>query len=268
MIPSYHRPASVAEALRLKASLGPGAVFLAGGTEVNNLRAPRPSALIDLALLGLGTLDISPLGVRIGAAVTFQQLVDHPEAPWFVRAAAGQMTNRNVRNRATVGGQLGANRSCGDLIPTLLAAEARVSLADRELPVERFLEGEPGLVLSVFVPSTTRGFGLGNLTRTASDISILAAAASLALEGERVRQPILAIGGVARHVVRLHAVEQALDGRPLPAAAEVEALVAGAVHPIDDLRGSAAYKRQVAAVLGARALRAGRDRLLPGQGVR
>jgi len=254
--PSYHRPTSIAQALRLKTELGPGAVFLAGGTEVNNRLAARPTALIDLAGLGLDTLEFTPSGVRIGVGITFQRIVEHPEIPWYLKTAALQMVNRNIRNRATMGGQLGSNRSCADLIPTLLAAQSLVSLVDRELPLEQFLEGRPELILSVFVPATARGFGLSHVTRTASDISLVATSASLSLDDGRVRNPILAVGGVAAHVVRLHEVEKQLDGHPLPAPEGVEELIAQAVHPIADLRGSAAYKRHIAAVLGERALRA------------
>lgn len=262
MIPSFHRPVSVAQALQLKAELGTSAVFLAGGTEVNNLHAPRPTALIDISGLGLGTIERTGAGLRVGATVTFQQLMDHEDTPWFLKAAAGQMTNRNVRNRATVGGQLATNRSCADLIPTLLAASAQVTLVDREVPVEQFLAGEPELILSLFVPLTDRAFGHGNQTRTASDISIVTVSASLYLDGDRVQQPILAVGGTAPHVVRLHEVEDVLHGQTLPAAEAVESLISQAVHPIDDLRGSAAYKRQLAAVLGQRALRAALRSLL------
>lgn len=256
MNPSYHRPTSIEEALQLKADLGEGAVFLAGGTEVNNRLVIRPAALIDLAGLGLDALEFSEAGVRIGAGVTFQQLVAHPEVPWYIKVAAGQMANRNIRNRATIGGHLGLNRSCADLIPTLLAAQAMVSLPDRELPVEQFLGGEPELILSVLVPAMARGFGLANMTRTASDISLIAVSTSLNIEDGCVREPILAMGGVAKHSVRLHAVEKQLHGQPLPAREQVEELVTQAVEPIDDMRGSAAYKRHLAAVLGARALRA------------
>ncbi len=254
MAPTYHRPDSIAEAVRLKSELGPAAEYLAGGTEVNNGRTERPQALIDLAALGLDTVEISAKGVSIGAGVTFQQIVEHPDVPGYLRTAALQMVNRNIRNRATVGGHLVVNRSCADLIPTLLAAEARVSLVDRELPLEQLLSGESGLILGVLIPATGRSFGLCNHTRTSADISIVAAAASLDLEGDCVRRPILAVGGVARQVVRLHGVEQALDGRPLPAQGELESIIAQAVHPIDDHRGSAAFKRHVASVLGGRAL--------------
>lgn len=260
VIPSYHRPTTIAQALQLKAELGPGAVFLAGGTEVNNRLAGRPTVLIDLAGLGLDTCEFSQSGVRIGAGVTFQRLMEHPEIPWYLKAAAQQMANRNIRNRATVGGHLGNNRSCADLIPTLLAAQAQVLLVDREVPLEGLLAGDVGLVLSVFVPITTRGFGLGNMTRTASDISLIATSTSLSVENGCVVNPILAMGGVAAHVVRLHDVEKQLDGQPLPAAERLEELIAQAVNPIDDLRGSAVYKRHIAAVLGARALRAAVDR--------
>lgn len=254
LVPSYHRPASIDEALRLKADLGPAAVFLAGGTEVNNHGSARAEALIDLAGLGLDTIQPSPEGLRIGAGVTFQQIVEHPDTPWYLEAAALQMANRNIRNRATVGGHLAVNRSCADLIPVLLAAEARVALVDREVALEDFLCGQQGLILSVLVPMTARGFGLGNMTRTAADISIVAVAASLNLDGECLRQPVLAVGGVAAHVVRLHDVERALDGSPLPTRENLESLVSQAVHPIDDHRGSAAYKRHIASVLAGRAL--------------
>ena len=141
MTPSYHRPASVNEALQLKAKLGPGTVFLAGGTEVNNLHAPRPAALIDLSGLGLNKIEATPAGLRIGAGVTFQQLIEYPDVPAFIKKAAGHMANRNIRNCATVGGQLGANKTCANLIPALMAAEARVVLTDREVPVDQFVAG-------------------------------------------------------------------------------------------------------------------------------
>ena len=256
MSPSYHRPTSIAQALQLKSDLGPGAVFLAGGTEVNNRLAAPPTALIDLVDLHLDTIEFSDNGVRIGAGVTFQRIVEHSEIPWYLKAAALQMANRNIRNRATVGGHLSTNRSCADLIPTLLAAQSQVSVVDAELPLEQFLENDPELLLSVFVPAASRGFGLSHITRTASDISLIATSASLSLEDGCVLEPILAVGGVAAHVVRLHKVEEKLAGHPLPALERLEELIAQAVQPIDDQRGSATYKRHLAAVLGARALRA------------
>ena len=256
MSPSYHRPTTIAQALELKAELGPGAVYLAGGTEVNNRLVAQPTALIDLVGLGLDKFEFSPSGVRIGAGVTFQGIIEHPEIPWYLKTAALQMANRNIRNRATVGGQLGTNRSCADLIPTLLAAQSQVSLVDREVSLEQFLAVPPELILSVFVPATDRGFGLGHMTRTASDISLLATATSLSLEDGSVQKPIVAMGGVAAQVVRLHDVETQLDGHPAPAPERIEELIAKAVQPIDDQRGSAAYKRHIAAVLGARAFKA------------
>ncbi len=254
MSPSYHRPKTIAEAIALKTELGPEAVFLAGGTEVNNRLAAAPVALIDLAGLGLDAVERTSSAVRIGACVTFQQLVEHPDIPWHLKTAARQMVNRNIRNRATVGGHLGINRSCADLIPTLLAAQATVTLVNREVPLEEFLVGEPELILSVSIPTAPRGFGLFNMTRTASDVSLVAASASLALDEGTLRNPILAMGGVAPHVVRLHAVERQLDGQPVPSPERLEERIAQAVQPMDDQRGSAAYKRHIAAVLGARAV--------------
>ena len=256
MIPSYHRPTSVENALELKKELGAEAVYLAGGTEVNNALASRPTALIDLAGLGLDRVKCSADGITIGAGVTFQMLLEHPDIPGYIKAAVGQMANRNIRNRATVGGHLGNNRACADLIPTLLAAQATVKLADRQVAVDQFLAGTPGLILSVFIPASDRSFGLCHMTRTASDISIIATSVSLKSEAGKALEPIIAMGGVAPHVIRLFGVEKRLDGQPLPPTERLEELIARAVNPIDDIRGSAAYKRHLAGVLGARALEA------------
>lgn len=254
MATSYHRPTTINEALGLKKEFGNDAAYLAGGTEVNIEAAPRPKALIDLCELGLDKIEKDPRGIKIGACVTFQQLLEDPLVPWFVKNAAKLMANRNIRNCATVGGQLGSNQSCASLIPTFLAAEAIVVRASDELAVQAYLVSEPQLIVSVIVPLNARGFGVATHSRTHVDISIVGAAASVALADGKLVKPIIAIGGVAPHVVRLEAVEKALDGKEMLAEKQIEELIAGAVSPMDDLRGTAAFKRHLAAVLGQRAL--------------
>ncbi len=267
MNPAYYRPVDVAEALKLKSELGAGAVYLAGGTEVNNSSFPRPAALIDLSGLGLDRIEIGSHEVVLGAMVTFQQLIEHPDVPWYLKAAAGQMTNRNIRNRATLGGQLVVNRSCADLIPTLVAARVTVNMVDGACGVEQVVAGQKGLILSLVLPLSKRSFGLANHTRTAADVSIVTAACSLGLHEGLVVDPVLALGGVASRVVRLDAVERAIAGAPLPTAEKLEALIGAQVNPLDDLRGSSSFKRQIASVLGARVLRDAAGRLQTGEGV-
>ncbi len=85
-------------------------------------------------------------------------------------------------------------------------------------------------------------------------LSIVTAAVSLERDGETVKRPIVAAGGVDARVRRLVELERSLDGRPLPSAEGIRTLVAREVSPISDLRGSADLKRHLASVLVARAL--------------
>jgi probable selenate reductase FAD-binding subunit len=255
----FHRPSTVSEALALQASLGAGALFLAGGTEINQKHFPGERRhLISLAGLDLGGIASGDGTVVLGATTSFQALLDSPLVPAPLQRAAARLVNRNVRNAATVGGQLATAKSCADLIPCLVALQARVLLATAQgsgaVAVEDYIVAKPtGLIVAVEVPwpAAGRGVALANFTRTANDLSVLTAAASLATADGAVQAPILAMGGVAPTVVRLPSVEGALTGAPLPDRETIAALVASAVSPIDDLRGSAAFKRQLAAQLAA-----------------
>ena len=256
----FHRPTSVRQALELRAELGLGALVLAGGTEINLKHHPaEPEQLISLADLELaGVGSTADGGLVIGATTTFQELLDAAQTPAPLERAARNLVNRNVRNMATVGGQLAAGKSCGDLIPCLVALDARVLLAtlagSASVDVLTYVATKPeGLIVGVEIsqPTPRRGVGLANFTRSANDLSVLTAAASMARGTSGVEQPILALGGIAPTVVRLGGVEQALAGSPLPDRSTIHALVAAAVTPIDDLRGSAAFKRKLAAELAA-----------------
>jgi putative selenate reductase FAD-binding subunit len=258
----FHRPSTVPEALTLRAELGPAALFLAGGSEINQKYFPaRPEHLISLAGLDLGGVAAHETSLLIGATTSFQQLLEAAGIPAPLRAAAARLVNRNVRNVATIGGQVATGKSCADLIPCLVTLEARVMLATLKgsavLSVPDYLGSKPeGLIVALELPLPHRACAITNFTRTANDLSMLTAAASLAREGGAVSAPILAMGGVAPTVIRLASVEAALAGAPLPDRATLEALVAGAIQPIDDKRGSAAFKRKVGASLAADVLEA------------
>jgi CO/xanthine dehydrogenase FAD-binding subunit len=91
--------------------------------------------------------------------------------------------------------------------------------------------------------------------RTASDVSIVSAAVSLTGDASRLTRPLVAVNGATPHATRLRALEDRLAGQPLPPRDEIDALVKAAVAPVTDLRGSAAFKRQLAAALVSDALR-------------
>ncbi|MBZ5589194.1 MAG: FAD binding domain-containing protein [Acidobacteriia bacterium] len=263
MASHFHVPETIEDALRLRRELHGAASFLAGGTEVNNRKAKEaPEHLVWLGRLGLGGITHRDEGVSIGAMTTLQEILESEIIHPAIHQATSNHANRNIRNVATIGGHLGVCRSCADLIPVLLTLGARLRVATDSGEIERDLEswvlGErDGIVLSVEVPDPPGDLRIAieNHSRTANDLSLIAAAVSLRNDAGRVRNAIVAVGGVSRTVIRLRPVEAALDGRPLPARHEVEALVAAHVDPITDIRGSAAFKRHLAATLVERALR-------------
>lgn len=263
MASHFHVPETIEDALRIRRELGGAACFIAGGTEVNNRKAKAaPEHLVWLGRLGLGGISLRGAGVSIGAMATLQEILESEIVHPPIHQAASNHANRNIRNVATIGGHLGVCRSCTDLIPVLLTLGARLRVATDSGELERDLEswvlGErDGIVLSVEVPDAPGDLrvALENHSRTANDLSLITAAVSFRLQGGGVRDTIVAVGGVARSVVRLRHVEAALNGRPLPSRGEIEALVKAEVDPIRDIRGSAAFKRQLAATLVERALR-------------
>lgn len=262
MIREYHSPATVAEALSLKAQLADAAVFLAGGTEVNSTAFARtPEHVISLQRLDLTGIRMTETELVLGACCTIQQLIDSPDVPEVIKAAGRHVCNRNIRNVATIGGQLGTNRSCSNLLPILSALEAAVDIATPTVAqtltaLQYITEERNEMITHVRIRQTAlaRPAAVERYSRTANDLSILTAAVSLTRDGTTVLRPIIAAGGVAKHVLRLEPVERALNGQPLPVRAVLERLVSKHVSPINDIRGSAEFKQHLAGVLVAKAI--------------
>lgn len=253
------RPASLDEALALLAE-HPDATVLAGATDLGvevNLRGSRPAYLVAVDRLPeLRAISTEP--IEIGAALTLSEVE---------RALGGavplldevwpQFASRLIRNGATIGGNLGTASPIGDLPPALLALEATLVLAsrdgDREVALTDYFTGyretqlRPGeLIRSVRVPRP-----LAPLTafhkiakRRYDDISSVAVAFALTVEGGVVTKARIGLGGVAATPVRALATEAALEGRPWSAETVDAAAgeLAGEGTPMDDHRASAAYR--------------------------
>jgi CO/xanthine dehydrogenase FAD-binding subunit len=255
-----HSPRALDDALRLKAEL-PAAVPIEGGTDVMvelNFDRSRPEALLDLnrvdELKGWSREDGT---LRLGASLTYAEAMREPLAGLLPALAEASRTvgSPQIRNRGTVGGNLGTASPAGDALPPLLVEAAEVELASvrgtRRLPVQDFLMGpkrnalEPDeLIIAVLVqpsgnPQTFMKVGPRN--------AMVIAVCSLALAVDRERGEVRAAYGSAGPV-------PALVAAPLDARETFPEQVAGAASPIDDVRGSARYRRHALRVLTARAL--------------
>jgi CO/xanthine dehydrogenase FAD-binding subunit len=253
-------PHSLEEALRLKAD-HPDAVPIDGGTDVMvelNFDHRRPEVLLDLNRVEeLDGWSAENGSIRLGASLTYSQAMEPALAarlPAFAEAAR-TVGSPQIRNRGTVGGNLGTASPAGDALPPLLVAGAQVELASangtRTLAIEDFLVGpkrnalEPGeLIIGVVVdarelPQTFMKVGPRN--------AMVIAVCSLALAVDAERDEIRAAFGSAGPV-------PALVRAPLSEAGGFPEQVAAAASPIDDVRGTAAYRRHALTVLTRRAL--------------
>jgi CO/xanthine dehydrogenase FAD-binding subunit len=253
-------PRSLEEALRIKSDR-PDAVPIAGGTDLMvelNFDRLRPPVVLDLThapeLAGWsrenGTL-------RLGAGLTYTETMAAPLADLMpaLAEAARTVGSPQIRNRGTIGGNAGTASPAGDALPPLLAELAHVELASlrgvRELPLEEFLLGpkqnalEPDeLIVALRVaPSGARQTFMKVGPRNAMVIAV----ASLALVADRARDEVRVAFGSAGPVPIVVA-------GPLDEADALPARVAAAARPIDDVRGSAAYRRHALRVLTERAL--------------
>lgn len=274
MVNEYIRPSTIREALDAKVK-AVDAPYLAGGTYLlaGDYRE-KPGAVIDVGPVLPKGIALRGPDLSIGAGATFQDLADSgllvselgPSLGGaLLKAAALSMANRNVRNRATVGGNIGAAKSCSSLIPSLLALGARLELARLQagnqnyessvVPLASWLDSPEGLILEILVPveKARRGAFL-RWARTACDLSLLTAAVSFQREGDRVLAPRIAMGGLSQRPRRFPELERLLEGSPLPPKKEIEALALPHIAPLGDARGSAEFKRSRAAMLLSDAL--------------
>ena len=269
-------PGTLAEALEARAA-HPEAVPIAGGTDLMvavNFGRLRPEALLDLSgIAELAEWQRRDGAVRIGAGATFAQIAsDLGEFPPLVQAARA-VGSPQIRHRATIGGNLATASPAGDALPVLATYGGDVLLAsvrgERRLRWDEFLVApkrtalaEDELIVGVEWPVVD---GPGSFAKVGTRNAMVIAIASVSLQLDtQARRVCIALGSVAPTVVRAPEAEafasDALDWddpqRPLPetVAREFGALAAAAAHPIDDVRGSAAYRRRAVEVLARRAL--------------
>ena len=277
---AYRRPGTIEEALALLREHGDEAHVLAGGTALTLLRKQgliEGGVIVDLdAIRGLDTISRLPQGgLTIGAMATLRRVETNPlvlaEVP-ALAAVVGRVATIRIRNQATLGGNLAHADPAQDPPPILIVLDAQVEVAGtdgrRLEPVERlFVDvfetslAAAELLVAVRVPRPSRTSRIGYekfLPRTADDYATVAVAARLDLGDDgTVADARIALGGVAGTPLRVREAESLLRGTcldDLPVDAVADAVRAG-VDPVDDARGSAGYKREMAGVWTARLIR-------------
>lgn len=273
-IMDFLRPTTLADALAEKAAR-PDAVPILGGTDLMvglNAGQPPPPALLDLTAVDeLAAWSIDGDTVWVGAGVTYARLINELSTLCPALATASRTVGSpQIRNRATLAGNLGTASPAGDTHPVLLAARAVVEAASvrgvREIPIDDFYLGvkrhalaHDELIRGVRLPVRRGPQQFAKVgPRNAMVIAVCSVAVALDLAGRTVG---VGLGSVAPTPLRASAAEGLSpqlpwDGGPLDPelARQFAEAVASATAPIDDVRGTAAYRRHALAVLARRTL--------------
>jgi aerobic carbon-monoxide dehydrogenase medium subunit len=273
---SYHRAASLEEAVKLLQQLGEDARLIAGGQSLiplMKMRLARPSALIDLNFLkDLGGIQRHNGELRFGAMARHADIENSgavAAVPILHDCAAG-IADVQVRNLGTIGGSLAEADPSGDWGAVLLTLETSVRCfgpkGERTVPLEEFLKDAYTTILQhdeivreviVKVPPKNSGGAYVAFKRSAPVYATVSAAVQLTLDGkDSCKDARVVLGCVGLTAIRARDAEAALRGKPLndktiQAAAEA---AREAVEPQADMRGSADYKRVLAAALVTRAI--------------
>ena len=276
----FVQPLSMSEALEAK-NAHPEAVPIRGGTDVMvnlNFARSRPEVILDLSRIKeldeWGTEDNL---LRVGAGVNYTRIIEEigEELPGLAMASR-TVGSPQIRNRGTVGGNLGTASPAGDALPPLYASDAEVEVASvegsRRIPVRDFVRGPkqnalaPNELISAFYVRRADGPQQYSKIGTRNAMVIAVSAFALALHPETGRVGAC-IGSAGPTPIRAEEAERFAQGvmeedglwesrGAIPEAAlrRFGEFVAGAARPIDDVRGTAEYRRHSVGVLARRAL--------------
>ena len=255
----------------------PGTELINGGTDLMveiNFGRKRPDAIIAIDRIAeLRELSVDG-AVRMGASVTFTTMLERDCGSIALREAARTVGSPQIRNAATIGGNVATSSPAGDSLPVLAALDARVSLrskrGSRVVPFAEFMTGPKKNVRAPDELVTAVEWDDAGPAQVFMKVgtrnAMVIAVAGLALVADRARKRIgVGLGSCGPTILRAPDAEAFAVGlfdesgwrafAPSDAAcAEFGAKVSAAARPIDDVRGTAAYRRHVLAVMGGRAL--------------
>jgi len=272
----YVRPSNIAEAVKFLAQYGEKARVIAGGTDLLMNKDPEIEVLIDVADLGLNYIESDSRGMKIGAASTFATIAASPALAkgcyHILVEAAHQIGTPQIRNMATIGGNICSAVPSGDSLPSLLALAATISIAgpsgERAMNMSDFFldvrknalkRGE--LLREIHLPTPPARTATAFIKKgrvAAADLALVNGAISLTMGTDGLCQDVsIALGAVAPTPVRVRKAEAMLRGkRPHEELlSEVADCAANEIKPISDVRSSAEYRRELSRVVVERMLK-------------
>lgn len=271
----YIRVSKIEDALKILKEFE-DAKIIAGGTDLiidMKIGRQRPKRLVDISRLSeIRYIRMSPSSIKIGAGTTLQEIYENfviKEKALALSEAAGEMASWQIRNVATLGGNLCNASPAADTAPPLLVMDAKLKLlsldGEREIPIEEFFLGprktalrRDELLYEIEIPirsgRTSAYMKLGR--RDAFTLSIVSVAVSIITIDEKIEDVKIALNAVAPTPVRAKSAEDFLIGKRVNESNIHQAaeLVDKDIKPISDVRASAEYRRKVAKVLTRDAL--------------
>ena len=275
---SYEAPTTVDQAVKLLSADGDSARVICGGTDLliqmrNAVRKPR--LLVDVKNIPeMREISFDPkAGLKLGAAVPCIEIHENQAMRKYypgLTEAAHLIGSLQIQSRASIGGNLCNSSPAADTSPALLALGAVAKIAGpngtREVPVDQFFTG-PGqnvlqkgeLVVQILIAAPaahTCDRYIRMIPRNEMDIAIVGAGACVALDGDTVKAVRIGLGAVAPTPILAPKAAEYLIGKKLDekTAERAGELAREAASPIDDMRGTAEYRRHVVGVLTRRAL--------------
>ena len=274
----YFEPRSVSEALSVLAKHGAEAKVIAGGTDVmvDIKFKEEPGGLVNIKKIpGLSGISENGVGLRIGPLTTIRDI----ETNALVRdklpvlwEAAHQFASLQVRNTATIGGNICRASPSGETLAPLLVLDAKAKLAfgdgEKSVPFASFFRGpgkssagSTGLLTQIeisYPPANSKGVYLKHAVRGAMDIAMVGVAVLMTPDSGKnnIQDVRIGLGAVAPTPVRAPKAEALLRGKPLSASLlrEAAALAASESSPITDQRSSAEYLRWIVEALTRKGL--------------
>jgi len=273
----YLRPETLEGAIQILQKYGNAAKIVAGGTQVYEVAKrgmmPNVKVLVDIERLGLSFIRPQEGGVTVGAGTTITQILESQvfrRAPYtVVREACNNIRPTQIRNMATVGGEICSGLSFLDLPTCLLALDASLTLVGPNGPREVALDGfyldyfltalKPTEILTETLipnPFDRTGGAFLKLERTSIDLALINIAVVLSLNGKgECQKARIALGG-GRTPIRIKRAEKALEGKKIEShsAESISQLVMDDFKPVGGVHASAAYKKKMSRVLAKEAI--------------